>query len=1313
MNSKGRTLRRRRAIAGGLGGLTAAAVVIGGIVGPLAAQAAITDDSEAEGRLITGSAGPLDLNALAELGGAYSADPSSPGEVNHPVDVGVLNALDIDLGDGLQLFGENGILALGALGQYANTAEGEPPLASAGLVLADGSIAPASGDPTENAYLDLGPILEAAGLDALLDDARLELGAISALATYDEDGEPVGDYQIANGTLLLTSPTIAGLSTSLVGVLDQVSDPINDLVGEGGVIESTIDPLLDGLADTLNTVLLGVGSIDDLGVTATVDVDLEAAVESLLAEPLTSEDSVLTIDLSTGTVSVDLARLVADTQGGDYDGTLNGLPANTELLDPDLVQAALDGAIGSTLDQIPALLVEAVTDALNAADVNIAITGEINLLFAQVGAVNVELSGTLGGFIGVPGSTPPTTSTDGTTIIGLPVGDLLSPILTFVTNTALPALVTPLAEAITDEGTLDTLFRPIVETANALLQPLFGLVTNNLLSLTANVQETPGDFVDADGYDEGSFTERALQLTLLPALGTPLLEISLASATVRAVAEEAADVAITSPADGDEFTVPGEDDTASVDVSGTGEPGATVTVSIPGLEDQETVVEEDGTWTVTFPDVPVGDHTITASQTGGSTDTVDVSVVVDDEGDAEVNTNAAASASASATADDDSNASAQVAAQAAALADASTTASAAADASAEAAAEVAATADASTAATSDATTDATSSAAVAAQAAALADASDDTAAEASSAADATPASSAQAAAVATSSADASTAAAADADADADAEVNTNASASASASATADPDNNVAAQAAAVAAALADATSSASAAADPDAEAAAESAATPDASAAVSADATTDANASAAVAAQAAAQADNSSTTQADATSAADANPAASASVAAIATSSQDASATAAADAEVNTNASASASASATADPDNNVAAQAAAVAAALADATSSASAAADPDAEAAAESAATPDASAAVSADATTDANASAAVAAQAAAQADASDDTNASASAAADANPAASSQAAAVATSSADASAAAAADADADADAEVNTNASASASASATADPDNNVAAQAAAIAAALADASSTASAAADPDAEAAAAVAATADASTTASTDATTDANASAAVAAQAAAQADNSSDTNATASAAADANPNASAAAAATATSSATASATAAADADAEAAADPSAEATASTSADADADADGELGITVKHPTLERGESQTAIGTGFEPGEVVTGVMHSTPLALGTQVADDEGTVTFTWTIPAGTELGAHQVILTGATSGAVSGPFQVVAAGLAGTGSDAPMGWIALGVLLLVLGVGTALVARSRRVTAAAE
>ncbi|MDR6143922.1 hypothetical protein QE375_003476 [Microbacterium foliorum] len=742
--------------------------------------------------------------------------------------------------------------------------------------------------------------------------------------------------------------------------------------------------------------------------------------------------------------------------------------------------------------------------------------------------------------------------------------------------------------------------------------------------------------------------------------------------------------------------------------------------------------DEFGAFTENYPvpgdAEPAAGYLLTATS-GAFSDTDTTEVTAGDPGD--VNTNAAASASASADATADGDPSAQAAAEAAALADATSAASAAATSDATSAADAAATPDASSTATTDVTSTANASAAVAAQAAAQADASDDVNADASTAAESNSAASSEAAATTDSSTDASS----------EASANTNAAASASASANADASTDAIAEASAQAAAFADATAEGSAAADPAAEAAAESAATATSSTAATADATSEANAGSAIAAQAAALADATTDTAAEASATADASTSAAsnASAAAIASASTDASsdavatadASAAADptAEADTNASASAAASAQADDDSNAAAQAAAVAAALADATSSASAAADVTADAAASAAATDDASTDASTTATTDANASAAAAAQAAAQNDATSTSAADASASADADPNASAAAAANATSSATASASAAADVSATADAsaaadptaEADTNASASAAASAQADDDSNAAAQAAAVAAALADATSSASAAADVTADAAASAAATDDASTDASTTATTDANASAAAAAaaQATAQNDATSTSAADASASADADPNASAAAAANASSSATASASAAADvsasADASAAADPTAEASASASADADADADptGKIAITLENPVLERGEKQTAVGTGFKPGESVTGVMTSEPIALGTKVADAQGTVTFTWTIPSGTDLGTHAVTLTGATSGSVSASFQVVASGLATTGGEIQGGWIALAALLLMLGLGMTRVARSRRPLAQTE
>src|SRR5690625_4534824 len=380
--------------------LASAAVVGAGAITVITpAKAVESDEAEVEGRLLTFQGGFADLDRLVELNGAYSALPSQGGgEVNTPLSIGVLDSLDIELGEGIKLFGDNGILSLGALGQYAKTAEDEAPFASAGLIGEDGMIiAIPDGSPDESAYLDLTPLLEMASLDELLTQASLELGAISSSATLDSDGGPVGDYQIADGQLTLKSNAIGELSDLLSDALDEISQPINALVGQGGLIDETLDPLLNGLADTLNSILLGIGSIDELGVTTTVDVDLQGALNSILDQPLTSEDSAVTIDLDSGEIILDLARLVQDTQGGDYDGTLNNLPPNTELLGPDVIQAALDG-VSRVIDDIPGLVVSAIQDALHAVDLEIDIHGEINSVLGRVGTISILLEGTLGQF---------------------------------------------------------------------------------------------------------------------------------------------------------------------------------------------------------------------------------------------------------------------------------------------------------------------------------------------------------------------------------------------------------------------------------------------------------------------------------------------------------------------------------------------------------------------------------------------------------------------------------------------------------------------------------------------------------------------------------------------------------------------------------------------------------------------------------------------------------------------------------------------------------------------------------------------------
>ena len=110
----------------------------------------------------------------------------------------------------------------------------------------------------------------------------------------------------------------------------------------------------------------------------------------------------------------------------------------------------------------------------------------------------------------------------------------------------------------------------------------------------------------------------------------------------------------------------------------------------------------------------------------------------------------------------------------------------------------------------------------------------------------------------------------------------------------------------------------------------------------------------------------------------------------------------------------------------------------------------------------------------------------------------------------------------------------------------------------------------------------------------------------------------------------------------------------------------------------------------------------------------GTGFQPGEQVTGVVHSEELTLGTVTANNDGKAVFPGLLlPDGFEIETHTVILTGSVSGTISGAFawdgQSVSAapdgatppvtipsggGIAGTGVPAAI-WA---MLLLMAGTG---------------
>src|SRR5699024_1302136 len=114
-----------------------------------------------------------------------------------------------------------------------------------------------------------------------------------------------------------------------------------------------------------------------------------------------------------------------------------------------LIKAGLDGAIGTILDQIPALIVEAATNTLDSTSLDLHLTADagvdLGLGTVPLATIDVLVDGTVGGFLGVLGSEAPKVDASGTTALGvIPVGDLIGPIVDTVTADLLPAVVQPL-----------------------------------------------------------------------------------------------------------------------------------------------------------------------------------------------------------------------------------------------------------------------------------------------------------------------------------------------------------------------------------------------------------------------------------------------------------------------------------------------------------------------------------------------------------------------------------------------------------------------------------------------------------------------------------------------------------------------------------------------------------------------------------------------------------------------------------------------------------------------------------------------------
>ncbi len=255
---------------------TLAAVAVGTVAAlgfPLAASAAPVV-SQGEGRLLTASLGGVPLDALLALAAASAVNSDGSPTVisNVPLDATALSALNINVGSGIALFGENGIIELGAVGQYAEARPDGSSVAFSGTVAAAPALlglgvtpngsnlgTPGAGD---TASLTVGTAALLGGTDLVA--LRIGIGAVAASAQKPAgSAAPTGDYTIADLSVGVGGTLLQSTLTPLSGAIGTLLGTVNTLTGvnianpitANGEIEITLDELLAAA---------GVASLQDL-----------------------------------------------------------------------------------------------------------------------------------------------------------------------------------------------------------------------------------------------------------------------------------------------------------------------------------------------------------------------------------------------------------------------------------------------------------------------------------------------------------------------------------------------------------------------------------------------------------------------------------------------------------------------------------------------------------------------------------------------------------------------------------------------------------------------------------------------------------------------------------------------------------------------------------------------------------------------------------------------------------------------------------------------------------------------------------------
>lgn len=424
-------------------------------------------NAQSRGRLVSGAIGGANLDVLASVDGVHAqAVAGTPTDQKvGALSVSALQAVQLNFG---ALTGTLSTILSnlaaqnsGLLNQYAfanelaagtNTAE----------VGASGAVSNSSGAinldqsqaaPPALGTLDLRSLLAqatqlsgVANLVASVAQLQLQIGAVAGIATFDslctvvDEDEVDRDYLVAYLRLLVASDVVGTILNAVPNALSVDTNSILDALK--GV------PLLGDL-------LALVGS--NLTVAATVDTT------ALKGTPIPqSGHPALQLDLSKGTVLIDLASLLGGPYSSGISGWLNGLDPNTRLfVDAKLPSGGVASVVNTLANDLKTRLTQLISVKISAGNV----TGPVKRGLLIEGTLESLLNGTAKASFFL--------------VAEINLGSALAPLLKTlggVVQTALDALFAP-------GGAIATALSGV----SSLLSTLFS-VLEGVLAITLNAQ---------------------------------------------------------------------------------------------------------------------------------------------------------------------------------------------------------------------------------------------------------------------------------------------------------------------------------------------------------------------------------------------------------------------------------------------------------------------------------------------------------------------------------------------------------------------------------------------------------------------------------------------------------------------------------------------------------------------------------------------------------------------------------------------------------------------------------------------------------